>query len=214
LVASLGANARNAGAEIKLPDGFMECGPLERAQYLEAATFLSSYLLSSQGDRAGMAHGVEGRLPFLDFRVVEFCAQLPARLKLRVLNEKFLLRRVAAPMLPPNIASRRKRPYRAPIHRAFFNDRTEEYVGELLSPDAVRSAGLFHPRAVSQLVAKLQAGAAVGEMDDMALAGILSSQLVHQQFVANFQMPEPLSERDDVKVCRARKTAPAVSYAL
>jgi asparagine synthase (glutamine-hydrolysing) len=214
LVASLGAGARDAGADIKLPDGFMGCGPLERAQYLEAATFLSSYLLSSQGDRVGMAHGVEGRLPFLDFRVVEFCAQLPARLKLRVLNEKFLLRRVAAPMLPPNIASRRKRPYRAPIHGAFFNDRTEEYVRELLSPEALRSAGLFQPRAVSQLVAKLQAGAPVGEMDDMALAGILSSQLVHQQFVTDFRMPAPLSERDDVKVCRARKTAHAVSYAL
>src|SRR5207302_2818837 len=120
------------------------------------------------------------------------------------------LRRVAAPMLPPNIASRRKRPYRAPIHRAFFNNHAEEYVRELLSPEAIRSAGLFNPRAVSQLVAKLEAGAAVGEMDDMALAGILSSQLIHQQFVANFQMPVALSQHDDVKVCRARKTVPAV----
>jgi asparagine synthase (glutamine-hydrolysing) len=214
LTATLEAATQGSRAEIPLPAGFMGAGPLERAQYLEAATFLSSYLLSSQGDRVGMAHGVEGRLPFLDFRVVEFCAQLPSRLKLRVLNEKFLLRRVAAPMLPRDIANRRKRPYRAPIHRAFFNDRTEGYVNELLSPEAIKSAGLFNSRAVSQLVAKLQSGAAVGEMDDMALAGILSTQLVHQQFVANFRMPAPLSQRDDVKVCRARKTADALSYAF
>jgi asparagine synthase (glutamine-hydrolysing) len=161
-----------------------------------------------------MAHAVEGRLPFLDFRVVEFCAQLPARLKLRVLNEKFLLRRVAAPMLPPQITSRRKKPYRAPIHRAFFHDHTEDYVRELLSPETLRASGLFNPTAVAHLVAKLQAGGPVGETDDMALAGILSTQLVHQQFVAGFRMPPPLSARDDVKVCHATKPIAAFSYAL
>jgi len=111
LAASLEQARANASADIRLPDGFMGCGPLERAQYLEAATSFRVIYCLRKGTAVGMAHGVEGRLPFLDFRVVEFCAQLPARLKLRVLNEKYLLRRVAAPMLPPNIASRRKRPY-------------------------------------------------------------------------------------------------------
>src|SRR5207302_11469496 len=110
----------------------------------------------------------------------------------------------------PTSARRCNQHDRAPIHRASFNDRTEEDVRELLSPAAIRSARLFNARAVSQLVAKLQAGTAVGEMDDMALAGNLSSQLLHQQFVANFQMPVALSQHDDVKVCRARKTVPAV----
>ena len=43
----------------------------------------------------------------------------------------------------------------------------------------------------------------------MALAGILSTQLWHRQFITHFQMPPPLSERDDVKRCFARATAPA-----
>ncbi|MEY2466912.1 MAG: hypothetical protein QOD03_1433, partial [Verrucomicrobiota bacterium] len=49
---------------------------------------------------------------------------------------------------------------------------------------------------------------------DMALAGILSTQLVHQQFIENFQMPPPLSERDNVKVCFAGNFSPLLSYAL
>src|SRR2546429_7300173 len=47
-----------------------------RAQHLEITVFLSQYLLSSQGDRMAMAHSVEGRYPFLDFRMVEFCNRL------------------------------------------------------------------------------------------------------------------------------------------
>jgi asparagine synthase (glutamine-hydrolysing) len=199
---------------MKLPAGFMHWGPLERAQYLETTLFMGNYLLSSQGDRMGMAHAVEGRFPFLDYRVAEYCAHLPPRLKLRVLKEKYLLRRMAAPFLPREITHRRKRPYRAPIHRAFFHGRMESYVEELLSAESLHETGIFKPAAVAQLVAKLKAGERIGETDDMALAGILSTQLVHQQFIENFQMPPPLSERDDVKVCFAGNFSPLLSYAL
>ena len=72
---------------------------------------------------------------------------------------------------------------------------------ELLSPEQIRATGLFKPAAVSQLVKKVERGARLSETDDMALAGILSSQLVHLQFVSNFKMPPPLSANDDVKVC-------------
>jgi asparagine synthase (glutamine-hydrolysing) len=184
-----------------LPTGIDRWGALERAQHLETSIFLANFLLSSQSDRMSMAHGVEGRHPFLDFRVAEFCARLPSRLKLRVLTEKYLLRRMAAPLLPPEIVNRRKRPYRAPIHRAFFNSRPEFYVSELLSAGKLRESGLFKAAAVEQLVARLTSGARVGETDDMALAGILSTQLVHRQFVAKFRMPAPLSDRDDVTIC-------------
>ncbi|MFW9952224.1 MAG: asparagine synthase-related protein, partial [Candidatus Thorarchaeota archaeon] len=64
----------------------------DRAAYLEMTTLLSPYLLCSQGDRVAMAHGVEGRFPFLDHRVMEFCNNLPSHLKLRGLNEKYLLK--------------------------------------------------------------------------------------------------------------------------
>jgi asparagine synthase (glutamine-hydrolysing) len=204
------AKQRGAGdTDLNYPDGFQNWGPLEKAQFLEASIFLSQYLLSSQGDRVAMAHSVEGRYPFLDVRVVEFCNRLPARLKLRGLTEKFLLRQLGREYLPAEILSRRKRPYRAPIHRSFFNEAAPAYVRDLLAETAVRAAGIFNPLAVGQLAAKLEQGKAVGETDDMALVGILSTQLVHHHFIANFKADDALTERDDVKVV-CRRTADQV----
>lgn len=182
------------------PEDFMSWAPLHRAEYLEAATFLSPYLLSSQGDRVAMAHSVEGRHPFLDHRLVEFCNQLPPALKLRGLTEKFLLKEASRPWLPDAIRSRVKRPYRAPIHKSFFHGRPLDFVEELLSPASLASTGLFNPGAVRHLKAKAEAGHALGETDDMALAGILSTQLLIRQFIERFPRPDPIGERDDVKI--------------
>lgn len=198
---ALSHELRGAGHAVALPDEFMRWGLLERSQFLEIEVFLSQYLLSSQGDRPAMAHAVEGRYPFLDYRVVEFCNRLPSNLKLRGLEEKYLLKRLGREFLPAEISSRRKRPYRAPIHRSFFNDQTPDYVRDVLSLAKITEAGLFNPSAVSQLVQRVDAGQRLGETDDMALAGIISSQLVFSQFVTGFQVKPPLSEDDDVKVC-------------
>jgi asparagine synthase (glutamine-hydrolysing) len=159
--------------------------PLAQAQYLEVATFMSPYLLSSQGDRMMAANSVEGRFPFLDHRVVEFCSQLPPRFKLRGLEEKHILKRSARELLPREIWQRRKQPYRAPIHPAFLTE-SFDYVASLLSHEAVREGGVFNPEAVARLVRKCQTGRRVSEGDDMALVGILSTQLLHHQFVKNF----------------------------
>ena len=185
-----------------LPADFKRWAPLARAQYLEITIFLSQYLLSSQGDRMGMANSIEGRFPFLDYRLVEYCNGLDPRLKLRCLREKYLLKRAAEPWLPDIIRERPKRPYRAPVHRSFFNHATPDYVRELLAPAAIKESGLFKSGPIEQLVNKIQGGSPVGETDDMALAGILSTQLVYQKFVKDFRRPEPLSTTDRVKVCR------------
>jgi asparagine synthase (glutamine-hydrolysing) len=194
-------------AALPLPDGFKNWGPLEQAQALEITIFLSHYLLSSQGDRPAMAHSVEGRFPFLDYRVVEFCTQLPSRLKLSGLTEKYLLREVAREWLPAEILARVKRPYRAPIHKSFFNETKLGYVRELLQPETIRSAGYFTPAAVSQLVAKIDQNRPLGETDDMALVGIISTQLVHQQFVAGMRQLTSAGTDDNVKVVDRRRNA-------
>jgi asparagine synthase (glutamine-hydrolysing) len=174
-----------------LPSAFCDWSHLARAQYLEISIFLSQYLLSSQGDRPAMAHSVEGRFPFLDYRVVEFCNCLPPDLKLRGMTEKWLLKQLGRTLVPPEIWRRPKRPYRAPIHRSFFNP-APDYVTELLSIQALQDSGLFNAAAVTQLVQKATSSARLGEVDDMALAGILSAQLVYHHFVKAFR---PLSIR-------------------
>ncbi len=191
-----------AAVEPQLPERFSTWGPLQRAQYLESTIFLSEYLLCSQGDRVAMAHSVESRMPFLDYRVVEFCNSLPSNMKLRGLKDKYLLRRLGQGCLPDRLWERPKRPYRAPIQRSFFKPPVPDYVRELLSQAEIKASGLFRPGAVEQLVRKASSGAAIGETDEMALAGMLSTQLLHRQFVTHFTVAPPISEdRDDIKLC-------------
>jgi asparagine synthase (glutamine-hydrolysing) len=76
---------------------------LARSQYFETTVFMSGYLLSTQGDRMGMANSIEGRYPFLDHRLIEFCASLPPSFKLNGLDEKFLLKRLIKGKIPDSI---------------------------------------------------------------------------------------------------------------
>jgi len=177
--------------------------PLAQAQYIEVATFMSPYLLSSQGDRMMAANSVEGRFPFLDHRVVEFCSRLPPHLKIRGLKEKYALKKSAEGLLPPEIWQRHKQPYRAPIHSAFFAQ-SLDYVEALLSPGAVQASGVFNPIAVSRLVRKCREGARVSEGDDMALVGVLSTQLLHDMFVTRLSS-RPVEEAHPVRICRGKE---------
>ena len=79
-----------------LPASFGDWSSLQRASWLEISTLLEPYLLAAQGDRVAMAHGVEGRYPFLDHRVFEYAARLPAERKLAGMEEKAALRDLAA----------------------------------------------------------------------------------------------------------------------
>jgi asparagine synthase (glutamine-hydrolysing) len=168
-----------------LPAGFGRWDPLHRAAYLEVTTLLSSYLLSSQGDRVAMAHAVEGRFPFLDHRLFEFAAALPPGSKLRGLREKEILKRWARSVVPREVADRHKQPYRAPDVPAFFGAERPDYVADLLAPDAIRRVGLFEPAAVAGLVRRCEAGRATGFAESQALVAILSTQLWHETFFRN-----------------------------
>jgi asparagine synthase (glutamine-hydrolysing) len=201
LQAMLGIKNSYDSRDIYYPPEFYRWGPLAKAQYLEVTIFLSMYLLSSQGDRMGMAHSVEGRFPFLDHRIIEFCNFLPPELKLNGLTEKYLLKKLARKWLPEEIWRREKQPYRAPIHRSFFNEATPDYVNELLSTESLDAGGYFNSIAVNQMVNKIKHLGHLSETDDMALAGILSTQLVHHQFIVNFNTNQPITDSDGIKVC-------------
>jgi asparagine synthase (glutamine-hydrolysing) len=185
-------NTAPHGIAQSLPAGFPQWSLLGRAAYLEMRTLMASYLLSSQGDRMGLAFGVEGRFPFLDHRLFEFAAALPARSKLRGLHEKDILRRWADRVLPTELARRPKHPYRAPDARAFAGSTSPEYVDALLSPDAVRQAGFFSPAAVTGLARRCLRGLPGGVREDQAFVGILSTQLWHQAFLTQAHTPVPL----------------------
>lgn len=164
----------------RLPDDYARWTPLARAQYLEIVTLLSGYLLSSQGERMMMANSVEGRFPFLDPDVMDVADALPDALKLRVLDEKHVLKRAMRDLLPPAVLARKKQPYRAPVVAPFFAEGTPDYVDACLGPDAIRAAGIWQPQPVASLVAKCRktGGKAMSNTDDMAFCAILSTQLI------------------------------------
>ncbi len=171
-----------------LPPGFSVWPPLARAQYLESTNLLPGYILSSQGDRVSMGNSIEGRYPFLDHRVVEFCARLPLHYKMRGLNEKYILKKCMKDYLPVEILKRSKQPYLAPDSKSFFhNGRAADYVEELLSEECIKQFGYFNPKPTRLLVNKCRRGRFIGFKDNMALVGILSTQLLHQYFIKDFQ---------------------------
>ena len=161
---------------------------LSRAQVLEMEIFLANYLLSSQGDRVAMAHSVELRHPFLDYRLLDFAFRLPARWKIRGLNEKYLLKRAFRRELPASIHQRHKQPYRAPIGGLFRQGGSRDYVDDLLSEPALARAGYFQVDKTARFLRSYRSHDAgeTREFQDMAFMGILSTQLLHHQFIDNF----------------------------
>ena len=167
-----------------LPAGFAGWDPLERAAWLEVTTLLEPYLLAAQGDRVAMAHGVEGRYPFLDHRVYASSLAQPGARKLTATRDKVALRDLADELLPESISSRRKQPYRAPEVAPFFSTGSPGWVEEVLSPAALDEVGIWEPRRVEGLLRRCRSGRATGVREGMALIAILSTQLWHAEFVA------------------------------
>jgi len=180
-------NSYDLLAELKnhLPAGFNDWTPLARAQWLETTIFMSGYLLSSQGDRMAMANSVEGRYPFLDYRVIEFCSGLPDRLKLNGLNEKYLLKKSMNGRIPDSIIRRPKQPYRAPISSVFLAKDRPEYVDAMLSESFFRKAGIFNHDSISAVISKIEKTGTASEVDNMVLTAVISTHLLYHQFIEN-----------------------------
>ena len=170
-----------------LPSDINQWEPLNRDQYVENHTLLTGYLLNSQGDRMAMANSIEGRFPFLDHRVMEFAARIPPRYKIRVLNEKYLLKQSMNGLIPESIRRRNKQPYRAPDSQSFFhNGKAADWVMDLLSESELGRAGYFNPAAVEKLVNKCASGRVIGFSDNMTFVGILSTMLLDKMFVQGY----------------------------
>lgn len=174
----------NALSELEqtLPASFSSWNDFNRAEYLEATHLLPGYILSSQGDRVAMANSIEGRYPFLDYRVVEFATKLSPNMKMKVLDQKHLLKKAAGDLIPASIRKRHKQPYRAPEGKTFFGP-AGSYIHDLLSPARIQEDGIFHAGAVTALLRKFSSGAVSSARDNMALVAILSTQVLIDQLL-------------------------------
>ena len=166
-----------------LPVEFSTWHTLNQAQYLEIKLHLAGYLLSSQGERMTMAHGVEGRYPFLSHRLAEIASRLNPRLELKGLKENYILKKTFKPELPREIFSRINHPFGSSGKEAFFsNMMPRERVAPYLERDSIVSHGIFDPDRVDILVSKCARQDRMEFLDNSALLGVLSTQMILEQF--------------------------------
>ena len=136
-----------------------------------------------------MGNSLELRLPFLDFRVIEFAMDLPPTWKLKGLKEKYILKKAFGSLIPDEIVSRPKHPYRAPIREVFFAG-GEDYAHDYLSEGYLRKSGYFDPQKCGRLVQRFLKDEKFveSETQNMALTGILSTQILYDQYIENFNL--------------------------
>jgi asparagine synthase (glutamine-hydrolysing) len=148
-----------------------------------------------------MANSVEGRFPFLDANVMALAASLPPAYKLRVLDEKHVLKKASQGLIPAAIVGRKKQPYRAPDALAFVGPEGQikrpAWIADALSERAIADAGVFEAKAVTQLWRKCNemSLAQLSNADNMAVVGILSTQLLHEHFVRACPTARPIRLR-------------------
>jgi asparagine synthase (glutamine-hydrolysing) len=103
-------------------------------------------------------------------------------MKMKVLDQKHLLKRAAEGLIPESVRQRFKQPYRAPDGSSFFGAKSS-YVDDLLSPSQIKRDGVFEAQAVERLVSKFRRGGQTSVSDNMALVGIMSTQLLIHRFM-------------------------------
>ena len=131
-----------------------------------------------------MANSVEGRYPFLDYRVMEFAMALPSDYKIKGLDEKYILKRMMRGKIPESIAKRSKQAYRAPVNKIFLGDNESgSKLRQYLSRSAISQTGIFDEQLVDKLVQKFDKQQRTTETDRMGLMGVLSVQLLYDHFV-------------------------------
>lgn len=130
-------------------------GLLDRMLYADIKTYLERLLMKQ--DRMSMAASVESRVPFLDHRLVEFAANLPAHLKVRGFTTKYLLKKAFKKEIPAEILRRSKMGFPVPLRKWFRQDLSSG-MKDCLIGERTLSRGFFEPQAVKLLLQEHQKG--------------------------------------------------------
>ena len=117
---------------------------------LDMATWLPDDLML-KNDKMTMVHSIEARVPFLDHKLVEFMASIPARHRVTLLRNKIVLRKAMRTILPKSITRRKKTGFTVPI-QDWVNNELQKQIKRVLSKEAIESQGFFQPETVQKLI--------------------------------------------------------------
>ena len=157
--------------------------PLNQSLYLWAKTGLPIYILTMLGDRMEMAHSIEGRVPFLDHRLVEVIRSQPVSQKIRGMTEKFVLREAVRDVITDTVYRRQKHPFLSPPATLNPEQRFSAYVQDTLRGPLLASIPYFNKKKVVELLDSLEMmdeGSRVA--NDQVLMILVSACILQERF--------------------------------
>lgn len=171
---------------------------LDRLLYTDTKSYLVELLMKQ--DAMSMAASVESRVPFLDHKLVEFAASIPAECKVKGTTGKWVLKQAAQGLLPDSIISRRKMGFPTPFAQWMAGDQLQIVEQILLDPRSL-SRGLFRRQALERLFAEHRAGRRINFERFWRL---LNLEIWHRVFVD--RDPKPMEVSREVVACPAETT--------
>ncbi|HKF47002.1 MAG TPA: asparagine synthase (glutamine-hydrolyzing) [Terracidiphilus sp.] len=157
--------------------------PLNQSLYLWAKTVMAGYILTMLGDRMEMGHSIEGRVPFLDHKVVELLASQPVNMKVRGMTEKFVLREAVKDVITDTVYRRQKHPFLSPPATQHPDGTFQVFVQDTLRGATLRDMPFFDQKRVVELLDRLPSmDTGARTANDQILMYILSLCVLHDRF--------------------------------
>lgn len=139
---------------LDLMRGYFKAGTtptfLSSLQYVDIKSWVPEDLLMKL-DKTSMAWAIEGRVPFLDHKLLEYTMSLPPEMKLRGGTDKYIVKKLMADKLPKEIIRRKKQGFRVPMHHWMLNE-LADFAKDVLSEENVGKRGILRPEKVKKLL--------------------------------------------------------------
>ena len=175
--------------------------PIYKRQYITAKTLLGRYILPINNDQPAMSAQIESRYPFLDHHFAERTFTIPNELKSHAGTEKYILREAVRDIVTDEVYKGKKVSFMAPPVSLTRGScpKTKELLDQYLCRSAIENAGVFDWTSVKMLEAIAWKGPKRWRAHaSTRLMFILSTQILHQQFIANSDTRSELASTQEV----------------
>jgi asparagine synthase (glutamine-hydrolysing) len=152
--------------------------PLDKVFYTDIMFYLPEDILACT-DRISMWHSLEARVPFLDHRLLEFCARIPNRLKIHGTQKKYILRKAYSTSLPKEIFTHRKQGFIGPMTRWLQTD-MKEFVSSTLSESRLNKHGIFNYDSINKIITEHNSRV---EINDKLIWSLLIFQIWYEKYI-------------------------------